>query len=264
MSESVLVHIEDHVQVITLNRPERKNAFNGEMIEKWFQALKDAQQNDEVHVIVITGAGDAFCSGGDVGEVLNSQPEPLESKNLLWEHIHKIPLLLRDLDKPVIAAINGIAVGAGLDMALMADIRTMSSTARVSEGYVKVGLVPGDGGAYFLPRLVGLARAYELFWTGRFVDAEEALRIGLVNHVYPHDVFMEKTMELAKQIASGPQLAIRMTKRAVRQCLTTDLETALDLISSHMAVIKSTEDHKEGVQAFLEKRKPVFNKRNRS
>lgn len=259
MSKSLLVHVEDHVQVITLNRPEKKNAFNAEMIEAWFQALKDAQQNDDVHVIVITGAGDAFCSGGDVGNMQNSKPTPLDAKNVLWEHIHRIPMILRDIDKPVIAAINGVAVGAGLDMALMADIRTMSDKARVSEGYVKVGLIPGDGGTYFLPRLVGAARAYELFWTGRFVDAEEALRIGLVNHVFPHDVFMEKTMELAKQIASGPQLAIRMTKRAVRQCLQTDLETALDLISSHMAIIKETPDHKEGVRAFLEKRKPLFN-----
>lgn len=119
-------------------------------------------------------------------------------------------------------------------------------------------LVPGDGGTYYLPRIVGVARAYELLWTGRFVDAEEALRLGIVNHVFPEEVFMEKTMELARTIAAGPQLAIRHTKRAVRQCLEADLETALDLISSHMGVIKFTEDYREGVQAFLEKRKPNF------
>ena len=162
------------------------------------------------------------------------------------------------MDKPVIAAINGVAVGAGLDMALMADIRTMADTAKVSEGYVKVGLVPGDGGAYFLPRLVGEAKALELLWTGNFINAEEALKCGLVNQVYPQEEFMEKTLELAKQIANGPQVAIRMTKRAVKQSLKMDLESSLDLISSHFAIIKETEDHKEGVAAFTEKRKPKF------
>jgi enoyl-CoA hydratase/carnithine racemase len=188
----------------------------------------------------------------------SGRPTPLDSKNVLWGNIHRIPLTLRDMDKPVIAAINGVAVGAGLDMALMADIRTMADTAKVNEGYVKVGLIPGDGGAYYLPRIVGESKAYELLWTGDFIDAAEALRIGLVNQVYPRETFMENTLEFARKIAEGPQVAIRMTKRAVRQSLKMELDPALDLISSHMAVIKGTEDHKEGVEAFLAKRKPKF------
>lgn len=261
MSDKILVTIEDHVQIITLNNPKKKNAFDTEMIEAWTKALKDAQANDDVHVVVVTGseAGKAFCSGGDVGNMKkNENAAALNTKNNLWESIHNIPKTLNEMDKPVIAAINGVAVGAGLDMALMTDFRVMADTAKVNEGYVKVGLIPGDGGAYFLPRIVGQAKAYELFWTGDFIDAEEALRLGLVNHVYPSETFMEETMKLAKRIADGPQLAIRMTKRAVRQSLKSDLETSLDMISSHMSVIKETEDHKEGVRAFLEKRKPQF------
>jgi enoyl-CoA hydratase/carnithine racemase len=257
MGSTILTSLKNRVQIITLNRPEKKNAFNGEMIEEWVKALEDAMQNEEVHVIVITGAGNAFCSGGDVGGMKQNQ-KPLDNKNKLWKNIHRVPLTLKSIDKPVIAAINGPAVGAGLDMALMCDIRTMVSDSKVSEGYVKVGLVPGDGGAFFLPKIVGEAKAFELLWTGNFISSEEALTLGLVNHVYSQEEFMEKTMQLAEQIAAGPQVAIRMTKRAVRYSRTMELEPALDLISSHYAIIKETEDHKEGVAAFKEKRIAKF------
>lgn len=255
---TILTQVEDHVQIITLNRPEQKNAFNTEMIDYWVESLEQAQRDENVHVVVITGSGNAFCSGGDVKRMSEYSNSPLGHKQRLWEFIHRVPLTLKKMDKPVIAAINGPAVGAGLDMALMADIRTMADTAKVSEGYVKVGLVPGDGGAYYLPRLVGESKALELLWTGNFIEAEQALQMGMVNHVYPQHAFMEKTLELAKQIASGPQLAIRMTKRAVKQSLKMDLESSLDLISSHFAIIKETEDHKEGIAAFSEKRSPKF------
>ncbi|MFB3160089.1 enoyl-CoA hydratase-related protein [Neobacillus sp. 179-J 1A1 HS] len=257
MGSTILTSLKNRVQIITLNRPEKKNAFNGEMIEEWVKALEDALQNEEVHVIVITGAGNAFCSGGDV-EGMKQNQKPLDNKNKLWKNIHRVPLTLKSIDKPVIAAINGPAVGAGLDMALMCDIRTMVSDSKVSEGYVKVGLVPGDGGAFFLPKIVGEAKAFELLWTGNFISSEEALTLGLVNHVYSQEEFMEKTMQLAEQIAAGPQVAIRMTKRAVRYSRTMELEPALDLISSHYAIIKETEDHKEGVAAFKEKRIAKF------
>lgn len=259
MSKSILVEIKNNIQTITLNRPDKKNAFNPEMIDAWVKALEDAQSNDEVHVVVVTGAGDVFCAGGDVSD-MNKVKTRLEVKNDLWEKIHNVPFTMKKLDKPVIAAINGPAVGAGLDMALMADMRIMAEETKVSEGYIKVGLIPGDGGSYFLPRLVGQSKALELLWTGRFVGSSEAKEIGLVDHVYEKEVLMEKTMELAKQIAEGPQTAIRMIKRSVRQSLNTDLETSLDLVSSHMAIIMETEDHKEGVNAFLEKRKPNFKK----
>lgn len=258
MTSTIQLNIENKIQLITLNRPERKNAFNTQMIDEWTSALQHAQNDENVHVIVMTGAGNAFCSGGDVQEMQGGNSSRLEAKNFLWENIHRVAFTLQRMDKPVIAAINGAAIGAGLDMALMADIRTMSENAKVSEGYVKVGLVPGDGGAYFLPRMIGQSKALELLWTGRFVSSDEALQLGLVNHVYPAETLLSQTLELARQIADGPQIAIRMVKRAVRQSFKTDLETSLDLISSHMSIITGTEDHREGVTAFLEKRKPNF------
>ena len=250
--------IADGIGTITLNRPERLNAFNAEMIELWVEALRDARQNDEVKVVVLTGAGRAFCSGGDVGGMAyRGEASALEQKGWLTQ-IHQVPLALEDLDKPVIAAMNGPAVGAGLDMALMCDLRYAAEGARFSEGYVKVGLIPGDGGTYFLPRLVGLARALELLWTGDFVDAREAERIGLVNKVVPAEELLPTVYELAGRLAAGPSVAIRMMKRMVYQQLRLDLRTSLDMLSSNMGLIRQTEDHKEGVRAFAEKRPPRF------
>lgn len=254
----LLYEIRDRVATITLNRPERLNAFNREMVDLWLAALQDAQVNDEVQVVVLTGAGRAFCSGGDVGRMAQ-QGEATALQHKQWlEVIHRIPLTLEALDKPVIAALNGAAVGAGLDMALMCDLRFAAEGARFSEGYVKVGLIPGDGGTYFLPRLVGTAKALELLWTGDFFDAQEAHRLGIVNRVVPPDQLMPTVYELAGRLANGPTVAIRTTKRAVYQGLRMDLRTHLDLISSHMGYIRQTEDHKEGARAFTEKRAAEF------
>jgi enoyl-CoA hydratase/carnithine racemase len=249
---------DDGVATITLNRPERLNAFTHEMIDLWVEALHDAQHNDTVHVVVVTGAGRAFCSGGDVGG-MNERPAMTGLDHKRWlEHVHQVPLALEALDKPVIAALNGVAVGAGLDMALMCDLRYAAEGARFSEGYVKVGLIPGDGGTYFLPRLVGTARALELFWTGDFLNAEEAERIGMVNRVYPAEELLPKVYELATRLASGPSVAIRTVKRAVYQGMRMDLRTHLDMLSSHMGYIRQTDDHREGARAFVEKRAPNF------
>ena len=259
MSE-LLYEIKDGIGTITLNRPERLNAFTLEMIDLWVEALQDARENDAVRVVVVTGAGRAFCSGGDVGNMASGSREAMSGlRHKQWlEVVHRVPLTLETLDKPVIAALNGAAAGAGLDMALMCDLRFAAEGARFSEAYVKVGLIPGDGGTYFLPRLVGPARALELLWTGDFVDAREAERIGLVNRVVPPDQLMPTTYEFAGRLASGPTVAIRTIKRAVYQGLRTDLRAHLDLISSHMAFIRQTEDHREGARAFVEKRPPQF------
>lgn len=254
----LLYEIKSGVATITLNRPERRNAFNSEMIDLWVDALQDARTNDAVNVIVLTGAGQAFCSGGDVeGMAYDAQATGLQHKQWL-EQIHRVPLTLETIDKPVIAAMNGPAVGAGLDMAFMCDLRFAAQGARFAEGYVKVGLISGDGGTYFLPRLVGVAKALELLWTGDFIDAEEAYRIGLVNRVVPGDRLMAEVNELAERLASGPTIALRTIKRAVYQGLRMDLRTHLDLISSHMGFIRQTEDQREGARAFLEKRAPRF------
>ncbi|MBI3628247.1 MAG: enoyl-CoA hydratase [Candidatus Rokubacteria bacterium] len=254
----LLYEVKDRVATITLNRPDKLNAFTGPMITAWARALQEAQQDDNVNVVVVTGAGRAFCAGGDVARMGEGEPSPLDHKNELWEHIHRVPRTLEAMDKPVIAMVNGVAVGAGMGMALMCDLRIASDEARFSTGYVKVGLVPGDGDTYFLPRLIGTARALELLWTSDFVDAIHAERLGIVNHVVPAAELREFTYGLAARIAEGPQVPIRMIKRLVYQSLRLDLRTHLDLVSSHMAVVRQTADHAEGVRAFKDKRPPKF------
>ncbi len=254
----LLYEVKDKIATITLNRPDKLNAFTGPMIEAWATALAEAQADDGVNVIVVTGAGRAFCAGGDVGRMKEGKPTPLENKNQLWENIHRVPKTLEAVDKPVIAMVNGLAVGAGMGMCVMCDVRVASDEARFSTGYVRVGLVPGDGDTYFLPRLVGAAKALELLWTADFIDAPEALRLGIVNRVVPHGDLLQQTRAFAEQIASGPQVPIRMIKRLVYQSLRLDLRTHLDLVSSHMAIVRETADHAEGVAAFKEKRTPKF------
>ncbi len=258
MADELLYEVKDRVATLTLNRPDKLNAFTGPMIERWAWALNEAQRDPDVNVVVVTGAGKAFCSGGDVARMGQGEPTPLDHKNTLWEHIHRVPKALEQMDKPVIAMVNGVAVGAGMGMAVMCDLRIASDAARFSTGYVRVGLVPGDGDTYFLPRLVGSAKALELLWTADFIEAPEAERLGIVNRVVPAERLAEETFALARKIADGPQVPIRMIKRLVYQSLRLDLRTHLDLVSSHMAVVRDTEDHKEGVQAFKEKRAPKF------
>jgi enoyl-CoA hydratase/carnithine racemase len=250
--------VNDGVGTILLNRPHKKNAFTLEMIDQWAAVLVAARTDQDVRALVLTGAGDGFCSGVDLDAFKQRESPPLDAKRNLTDRIHRVAYALQDLDKPMIAAVNGVAVGAGMDMALMCDIRLAARSARFSEGYVRVGLVPGDGGCFFLPRLVGSARAMELLLTGDFVDASEAERIGIVNHVYDDDRLMEETMALARRLAAGPPVAIAMIKRALYQSANCDLRTALDLISSHMAVVQSTSDSQEAYRAFVEKRSPIF------
>jgi enoyl-CoA hydratase/carnithine racemase len=252
--------VEDGIGTILLNRPEKKNAFTLEMIDAWAEALVSVRTDGDVRVVVLRGAGDAFCSGVDLGRYDPGSPEPtpLERKRTLTDRIHRIAYALEDLDKPVLASVGGVAVGAGMDMALMCDIRLCSRSARFSEGYIRVGLVPGDGGCYYLPRLVGIAKALELLLTGDFVDGEEAARLGIVNHVCDDDTLLDETYALARRLADGPPIATAMIKRAVYQSARSDLRTALDLISSHMAVVQSTRDSKEAFAAFVEKRPAQF------
>jgi enoyl-CoA hydratase/carnithine racemase len=248
------------IATITLNRPKVMNAFTLDMIDQWAEALDEYRRDDSVHAVVLTAAGDrAFCSGVDLAALdAMDASKSINRKNLLWDHIYKIALTVDQMDKPLIAAVNGSAVGAGMDMALMCDIRFASETARFSEGYIRVGLVPGDGGAYYLPKLVGMAKALELMWTGDFISANEAKELGIVNQVYYPNELMEKTMEFAERIVNSPTIAIRMIKRAVYQSAKLELRTALDLISSHFSIVRDTDDHREALAAMIEKRKPQF------
>ena len=257
-NEHVLYSHQDKIAVITLNRPDAKNAFSPEMISLWEAYLKEARQDDSVRVIIVTGNGDTFCSGGDIRDMAEGRLRSWGMKNFLWEGVHRIVLTMEDLDKPVIAAINGAAMGAGMDMAIMCDLRVCSDKAKLAESYITMGLIPGDGGAYFLPRLVGVSKALELLLTGDALTASEALNLGIVNRVVPHDHLMEETMKLAEKIANKPPLAVRMMKRAVYQAQTSALRTHLDYISSQLSLLSETEDHREAALSFLEKRKPVF------
>lgn len=253
--------VSEGVAAIRLNRPHARNAFTFEMIREWVRLLREAKRDDAVRVIVLTGTGDkAFCSGVDLSSISNANPNltPLERKSQLHDEIHEVSHALADLDKPVIASINGVAVGAGLDMALMCDLRIMSTSARVSEGYVKVGLTPGDGGAYYLPRIVGTSKALELLLTGDFIDADEALRIGLVNRLASPETLAEETLRFARSIADHPPVTVRMIKRATYQSADVDRRTALDMISSHFAVVAATEDAAEALAAMKDKRPPHY------
>lgn len=251
--------IEDGVAIARLNRPEKKNALSPDMLAALKRGLEDAQDDPHVRVFVITGAGNAFCSGGDLGRrAAEGEPTPLQRKDRLQQGTHKVALAIEAFDKPLIAAVNGAAAGAGMDMACMCDLRFAARSARFSEAYIRVGLIPGNAGCYFLPRVVGPAKALEMLWTGDFVDAEEAHRIGLVNRVYDDDKLMEETLAFASKLASGPPLQQRLIKKLMYQSLRTDLKTSLEMVSSHMAVVQSTSDYREAIQAYKEKRKPKF------
>ncbi|MDO8278437.1 MAG: enoyl-CoA hydratase-related protein [Burkholderiaceae bacterium] len=256
MEPSILLNKRsDGVAVLTLNRPGRLNAFNREMIDSWRAAVEDAFADTAVRVLVVTGAGRAFCAGGDADE-MNTLPDmdSMDKKNNLWEHIHRIAMAMDRSDKPVIAAVNGTARGAGCDMALMCDLRIAAQSATFAESYIDFGLIAGDAGAYFLPRIVGVARALELFWTGRVVDSAEAERIGLVNRVVPDAQLLDTALELAALIASQPEKAVQMYKRTVYQSQAMALTTHLDMVSSHMAVLQSSKDFRDRVATFLQRK----------
>lgn len=271
-TDHLLYSKEGYVARIILNRPQAFNSFSVPMIKKWAQALQDAQSDKNIRVVVVTANGKSFCAGGDTKTMLAGKgfmadddigecwgDKGIKRKQALTEYIQKVAYTLETMDKPVICGINGVAVGAGLDMALMCDIRIAADSAKLSGGYVKVGLVPGDGGAFWMTRIIGVPKALELLWTGDFISAQEALRIGLVNHVVPADELEKAIMEMALKIADSPPICVQMIKRAVYSAYRNhDLPTALDLMSSNMAIVSEMEDYFEGVKAMTEKRKPDF------
>lgn len=246
------------VAILRLNRPTRFNAFNLEMIGRWTRVLEGVERDPNVRALVVTGKGKAFCAGGDADDLEGflCMDAPAR-KAYLWENVHRIPLLLERIGCPVIAAINGAARGAGLDMALMCDLRVIDANASVAESYISMGLVPGDGGAWFLPRLVGCSRALEMLWTGDAIDAETALRIGLVNHVAPAGQSLHQALELASRIALQPPQAVSLIERLVYDGLggTMSLRAHLDTVSSHMAVVEDSPEFRERLKPFKTRRR---------
>ncbi len=258
--QDIIYTKKEGIATITLNRPDRMNAFSPEMSESISKAVQDADKDDEVRVLIITATGQAFCSGGDVKAMAEraSQPRAEEIKKEPEATPIPIYVLIHKFTKPVIAAINGVAVGGGLDLALACDIRIASDKARLSEIFIRRGVIPAAGGIYFLPRLVGLDKACQLIWTGDMIDAKEAERIGLVTKVVPHEELESATMELAEKLAKGPPLAIKKAKRAIYEGLGKDLQQALEYAAAANKELFETEDHKEAVRAFVEKRAPIF------
>jgi len=259
----VLHALADGVATITLNQPDKLNALSDAMVSEVVRLLGEFRNNDAVGAVVLTGAGKGFCSGADTGRMgANSDPvTPVSVKQRLQNGLQRIPLALAEFDKPVIAAINGVAAGAGLDLALMCDLRFMAAGARVAESYVRLGLVPGAGGAWYLPRVVGTAKALELLWSGDLVEAEEALRIGLVNRVVPDLHLRAETHAFAARIAKAPPLSVRLIKRAVYEGLTMNVKTGLELVSSYLSIARTSEDHTEAMAVFREKRAGQFHGR---
>jgi enoyl-CoA hydratase/carnithine racemase len=248
---------DDGVAVLELNRPERLNAFNRQMIGEWREALEQIAGDKRIRAVVLTGAGRAFCAGGDADEMTEMQTASnTERKEYLWRSIQKIPLAMERLEQPVIAAVNGTARGAGLDMALMCDIRICGASSTFAESYINMGVLSGDGGTWFLPRVIGVSRALELLWTGRVVDAAEAERIGMVNRVIADADVRAEGLKLARAIAAQPLQAVSLMKRAVYHGLSGGtLAGHLDMISSHMAVVFDTPEFNARLNAFHAQRK---------
>jgi len=259
MTSPIIFEIDGRVATITLNRPEVLNAINEPMLPPWVDALEECRVNNDIAAIVVTGAGEAFCRGGDTTKLgAHTAPSPVEIKEQFWDRLHRIPRKLAEIDKPVIAAVNGLASGAGVDVSLQCDVRFAARSAQFRVSYTAFGLVPGNGGTYFLPRIVGEAKALELFWAAEPIDAQEALRIGMVNQVFDDDELLQRSLEYAHKIAERAPLAMKLVKRAVKQSLAMDLHTHLDMVSSHMLITRPSEDHAEAILAYEEGREPVF------
>ena len=252
--KAIIFDQQDHIAKITLNRPEKKNALSRDMQMELMQVLGAIREDESAKVVILTGAGDAFCSGGDIdtfGEMttVNTRKRLQRSKNLVESIV--------DLEKPVIAAINGFAVGAGMNIALACDILIASEAAKFGEVFVRIGAIPDLGGHYFLPLRVGVAKAKELMFTGDIIDAQEALSIGVVNRVVPHEKLEETTLAFAARLARGPSQSYAMIKTALNHW-PASLKTFLGMESNMQAVAFSSADFDEGRRAFLEKRQPVF------
>ena len=256
MTDVVLYDIAGGVATITLNRPDSLNALNEELAMSLQKALADAGGDRTVRCVVITGAGRGFCSGADLSGL--PQGERIPVSDILRRWYHPIVLPITQMEKPVIAAVNGVAAGAGASLAFACDFRIASEKARFIQAFIKIGLLPDSGSNYFLPRLVGFAKAMELSMTGDAVDAAEALRIGLVNEVAPLEGFAEAVASYAKPFASGPTRAYGLARKALHFGATNPLHETLEYEADAQELLAGTADVAEGVLSFLQKRAPTF------
>lgn len=263
MSELVLRQMDGGVVTLTLNQPELRNPISDKpTIEALCAAIEAADGDLDVRVVILTGAGTAFSTGGNISTMREggglNDPSPANTRRNYRNGIQRLPLLFEAIEVPVIAAVNGAAIGAGCDLACMCDIRIASENAKFAESFVKLGLVPGDGGAWLLPRTVGFSKASEMAFTGDLLTAQGALACGLVSRVVPADQLLDEARALAARIAANPPHAVRMTKRLIRESRLAGLSTLLEASAAAQAVCHTTADHREAVDAFLEKRLPRF------
>jgi len=254
--DSVLCEVKDRVMTVTLNRPEIRNAMDAESSALLLNHLYEAADDSDVRVVVLTGAGEGFCSGADVRRI--GEGGRMGTTRRLREKHHIVVRMLREMEKPTLASVNGAAVGLGCDFALACDLRIASEKAFFAELFIKRGIMPDCGGTWLLPRLVGLGRAFEMIYLGERVSAEDALRVGMVNWVVPHEKLREETDALARKLASGPPIAYAQAKRAINAGLLADFARGLEYEIEGQMICLASEDKQEGVRAWKEKRPPQF------
>ncbi len=263
MSDFLLYEENDGIVMLTMNRPDERNALSEEpqMLE-FVRMCERLQRDKRIKVVVLTGAGSAFSAGGNIKHMRDkksfSAGSPMDIRDAYRAGIQQIPLALYELDVPTIAAVNGPAIGAGMDLSCMCDVRIASDRARFASSFVKLGIVPADGGAWLLSRTVGPAKALELMLTGETFDAQAALTMQLVSKVVPHEMLMEEAMAMARGIAAHPPLTLRLSKRLLRESQGVSLATSLEIAAAYQALAHYTADHDEAVAAFIEKRSPRF------
>jgi len=236
-----------------LNRPDMKNAFTTPMLDGLYEALQDASRDSKIKVIIIKGKGEAFCAGADIKDMISGKLRSWGMKTYLATKVQRIPLLLEQMDKPVLASVDGPAYGGGFDLALACDLRIASDRARFCSTVVRIGLAPGGGGAYYLPRLIGISRALELLLTGKELNAQEALELGIVDRIVPAARLHEETEAFAMELAQWPLPSLRATKKALYYGLASDLKGHLDYMSSQLALLTETEEHQQCVRKIAAK-----------
>ena len=249
--------VEDGVATITLNRPEARNAYSDEMVQSIEGAFGEAQRDDAVRVVVLTGAGSCFSAGGDLSLMRDHagmfEGDPAELRQRYLDGIHTVPKVVSSFRKPLIAAVNGPAIGAGLDLACMCDLRIASSRAKFGSTFIQLGLIPGDGGAYFLGKIIGFPRALELILTGRVIDAIEADRLGLVHEIVEPSFVMPRALEVAREIAALPPEAVRLARSLVYESWHMNMQQSLNLAATYQGIAQNRGDHDERVAQMIAK-----------
>jgi len=259
--ENITLQKSDHIAILTMNRPDNMNSLTRKMLLEMVEAVADVSEDNDIRVMILTGAGKVFCSGADIsggGWKSGLAGSPNEMHYNIRSSYQRVASGVQSMQKPTIAMVNGAAVGAGCDFAFVCDMRVGCNKSKFRNSFVRVGLIPGGGGTWLYTRLLGLGRGLEFLFTGDFIEAEEAYRIGVLNRLVSQEQLKDATMELAGKIASNPPLAVQMSKMMAYRSLDCDLQAALELAAPCQALALSSEDHREGVNSFMEKREPHF------